>query len=98
MPRSPRALGEAGDLHAGTVGVAVLALLPGDVGELGGWHAVIGVVHVPSSDFIEGLILANFRVGRTRPEGVIGLTLRTEYATFPAQMNVHLGLHEMNVH
>jgi len=55
------------------------------------------VVHVPSSDCIEGLLLANSRADRT-PEGAPGSALTTEYATFEPEMNVHLGLHEGNVH
>ena len=46
IPDGDGTLGKSGDLHAGPVGVAVLALLPRNVGQIFGRHAVIGVAHV----------------------------------------------------
>ena len=43
------------------------------------------------------LLLENFRPA-TRVNRVTGLSRRIEYATSEWSVNVHLGLHEVNVH
>src|SRR3984957_4460585 len=60
------------DLNACAVGVAVLALLPGDVRQFCGRYTIIDVAHVPSSDCIVVVLLENLRRRHGRRPPVAG--------------------------